>query len=153
MKIVTFFKQPTVVAIALFVLINAVMYGPSLTPSFSSDEYRHLELNTFENPIKALSVFTEYDIREWRPIVRYSLWLNYLMSENAFSFKLTNYALHIGCVIVLFLLLKNCTRNPRMSFWACVVFSIVPIHSASVNWIMGRTDIFFSFFYVLCLFF
>ena len=89
----------------LFILVafSIALYYQGITPSFSSDDYIHLKKNiSFKNAIQALSVFTEFDGREYRPLVRFTLWANSKMSASALSFHATNVLLHILCTVLVF---------------------------------------------------
>lgn len=142
------------IIIVVLIFISGLLYTRSVSVSFSSDDYIHLSKNIyFNDAIDALNVFLEFDGREYRPTVRYSLWLNYLISKNAIPFKITNIVFHIGCVILVFFVLLIITNSQIKSFFGALIFCVLPIHSSSVNFIMGRTDIFCAFFYLLSLLF
>ena len=136
----------------LFILVafSIALYGKGITPSFSSDDYVHLKRNiSFKNAIQALSVFTEFDGREYRPLVRFTLWANSKMSASALSFHATNVLLHILCTVLIFCISLSMTRNLNHSFAGGILFALLPIHSASINFIMGRTDLLGALFYLL----
>jgi protein O-mannosyl-transferase len=136
----------------LFILVafSIALYGKGITPSFSSDDYIHIEKNiSFKHAIQALSVFTEFDGREYRPLVRFTLWANSKMSASALSFHATNVLLHMLCTLLVFCISLSLTRNLNHSFAGSILFAQLPIHSASINFIMGRTDLLCALFYLL----
>ncbi len=152
-KILTAISKKSIFLIVL-IFLSVLFFAPSISPSFSSDDYRHLENNIYyKDAVDALKVFSEFDGREYRPIVRYSLWLNYQFARNAIPFKITNILFHASCVILLYFILLNIINNETKSFFGTLVFCVLPIHSASVNFIMGRTDILCAFFYLSSLLF
>ena len=143
-------KRPFCALLFILVVFSIALYYKGITPSFSSDDYVHLEKNiSFENPIQALSVFTEFDGREYRPLVRFTLWANSKMSASALSFNATNVLLHILCTVLVFCISLSMTRNLNYSFAGGILFALLPIHSASINFIMGRTDLLCTLFYLL----
>ena len=123
-----------------------------MTTSFSSDDYPHLLKNVvFDDLIGALTVFSEFDGREYRPMVRLSVWLNYQITQDATAFHYTNLFLHLGSVISLYFLLALLLENRRYAFFSSLLFALHPIHTTNVFFIHGRTDLVFGFFYLISL--
>jgi hypothetical protein len=76
-------------AIVSILLVASLLYFNGLTPSFSSDDDIHLDKNINFNPWQeAGCVFFHLDGREYRPLVRLSLWLNHQMGKTALPFQL-----------------------------------------------------------------
>ena len=137
-------------ALLLAVLLATVLsYREGMTDAFSSDDYPHLLKNVrLANAWQALSVFTEQDGREYRPLVRLSLWLNWQLSQDAAAFHWTNLILHLGNAACLLLLLRLLLGRPAPALVGGAAFALHPIHSTSVLFVMGRTDLLFSLFYL-----
>ncbi len=136
------------------IVITCLCYQKGMTISFSSDDYPHLMKNIhFDDIFDALSVFTQLDGREYRPIVRFSLWVNYQMTHNATAFHWTNLILHLTGVICLYFLFVLLIKCRIQAFFASLLFALHPIHSINVFFILGRTDLFYSLFYLLSLLF
>jgi protein O-mannosyl-transferase len=136
----------------LLLILTGLVFAPGMTESFSSDDYVHLDHNIhFKNTFEALSVFTESYGREYRPLVRFSLWLNHAMGETALPFKLTNLAMHLLCTVFLYWLLLRLGVSQGVGIVASALFALHPIHITSVQFILGRTDLVAAVFYFTAL--
>ena len=130
-------------------LAAALLYRAGMTGAFSSDDYPHLLKNIhFEDLFSALSVFCEADGREYRPLVRLSLWLNHQLAQDATAFHWTNLILHLSNAACLFVLLRLLFGRPGPALVGGAAFALHPIHSTNVLFVMGRTDLLFSLFYL-----
>lgn len=115
--------------------------------------------------IKALTaenlkvIFTE-DITKnnYHPLCMLSLAINYYFSGlNPAPYYLTNVAIHIGNVILVFFLFLAFARllkvadNGRLLIagFGALWFGIHPMHVESVAWIAERKDVLYCFFYLL----
>ena len=143
------------VLLTVTLIVTFVCYQKGMTASFSSDDYPHLPKNMhFQNIFDALTVFLEFDgrfefdDREYRPIVRFSMWLNYQITQDAKAFHYTNLILHLTIVVCLYFLLILLLENRVHAFLASLLFALHPIHTTNVFFIYGRTDLIFGFFYM-----
>ena len=144
------------VLLAVTLAVTFVCYQKGMTVSFSSDDYPHLLKNAhFEDIFDALTVFSELDGREYRPMVRFSVWLNYQITKDATAFHYTNLVLHLTIVVCLYFFLNLLLEKEHYAFLASLLFALHPIHTTNVFFIYGRTDLVFGFFYLnsLLLFF
>ncbi len=133
--------------IILIIALIAVFFA-GITPSFSSDDYVHLLHNTgFNNTWDALNVFVEPFGREYRPMVRISLWFNHLMGDTAIPFKITNLLLHIICTLIIYITLHKFNFTKKASLFGAAIFGLHPIHITSMHFILGRTDLVAAVFY------
>lgn len=77
--------------VVLLLLLTNAVFTKGVTPSFSSDDFVHLENNIhYQNFTEAFEVFRQPFGREYRPLVRLSLWLNHQMGDTALAYKLSN---------------------------------------------------------------
>ena len=60
---------------------------------------------------------------------------------NPVGFHLTNVLMHALNSILVFVLVRSLTRRFRVALAAGVLFAVHPIHTESVTWIAGRTDV------------
>ena len=129
--------------------VTFVCYQKGMTASFSSDDYPHLLKNIhFQDAFDALTVFFELDGREYRPMVRFSVWLNYQIAQDATAFHYTNLVLHLAIVVCLYFFLILLLENRMHAFLASLLFALHPIHTTNIFFIYGRTDLIFGFFYI-----
>jgi tetratricopeptide (TPR) repeat protein len=150
---------------ALVALASVIIYIPTLKSGFLWDDIQLITrpLKTSENPFAFFfggGVF-------YRPLLVLSLTFDYsLWHLNALGFHLTNILLHtLNSFLVFFLgmmLIKNnktwvisdSEEKNRLgiilpSFLAALFFALHPIHTESVAWISGRTDILSTLFFLL----
>ncbi len=129
-------------------LLTVIALYAGITPSFSSDDYVHLLRNTqFNNLNEALVVFTEPYGREYRPLVRFSLWLNHLMGDTAIPFKITNLFLHLLTTFFIYQIFNRLQFSKLATVLGTAIFALHPIHITSIHFILGRTDLIAAVFY------
>lgn len=139
--------------ILLLLVFTSAVYFKGITPSFSSDDYVHLENNIhFENLADASEVFIEPYGREYRPMVRISLWFNHLMGDSAITYKISNLLMHLMCITLLYGLMLRLGIAKTTALIASSVFALHPIHTTSVLFILGRTDLVAAVFYLATLY-
>jgi len=85
----------------------------------------------------------------YRPIVVLTFYLNYVMGGlNPAGYHVLNVLIHTGCAGLVFVL----GRQLGLLQWVClggaVLFFVLPIHTDSVFWIVGRTDTVCALFYL-----
>lgn len=134
---------------ALFaVLLAGILYLPGVTPALSGDDYVHTYKNRHP-PADWHRYFLELDGREYRPIIRLSLALDHhLWAGRARGYHVTNLLLHLANTAFVFLLTWILSNNLVLAFASSALFAVHPIHSYSVNAVMGRTDVLMTSFYL-----
>lgn len=151
MTIVQRLSRPGV-GLGLVLLVAFAVLLPGVNGSFSSDDYAHLSRNLeLDGLWQVLGVFAQADGREYRPLVRVSLWLNARMGETALAFKLTNVLLHLLTTALLYRLLRRVGAGLWPGLAGALLFALHPIHTTSIHFIMGRTDLLASVFYLAAL--
>lgn len=137
----------------LLLLFTSAIYFKGITPSFSSDDFVHLENNIhFENLADASAVFIKPYGREYRPLVRLSLWLNHHMGDSALAYKISNLFMHLMCIALLYGLMLRLGAAKSAALIASGIFALHPIHTTSVFFILGRTDLVAAVFYLATLY-
>lgn len=137
----------------LLLLFTSIIFLKGITPSFSSDDFVHLENNIhFENLTAATEVFVKPYGREYRPLVRLSLWLNHQMGDTALPYKISNLLMHLLCVALLYGLLLRLDATKITALIGSSIFALHPIHTTSVHFILGRTDLVAAVFYLATLY-
>lgn len=137
----------------LLLLVTSAVYFKGITPSFSSDDFHHLENNIhFENLADAAEVFIKPYGREYRPLVRLSLWANHQIGDSALAYKISNLVMHLLCIALLYGLMLRLGVAKIAALIASSIFALHPIHTTSVHFILGRTDLVAAVFYLATLY-
>jgi tetratricopeptide (TPR) repeat protein len=83
----------------------------------------------------------------YRPVI----YLTYLVDRTVWGlrpagFHATNLAFHAAATILLFLLGRRLLRSSGTAWLTAALFAVHPVHTESVTWISGRTDVVASAF-------
>lgn len=90
----------------------------------------------------------------YRPLITFTFLLVYqLDGPVAYGFHLLNVCLHVATVCLLFLVTNRMFRNRNLALVAAALFALHPIHTESVAWISGLTDLELTFFLLLAFWF
>jgi Tfp pilus assembly protein PilF len=85
----------------------------------------------------------------YRPISIFGFLICYqLFGLLPYGFHLANLVLHALIVCVLFGLTKRLFRDQWLAFGAAAIFALHPIHTESVAWVSGVTDLDLALFYL-----
>ena len=88
----------------------------------------------------------------YRPAVTLTFFLDLLLwGLNPFGFHLTNVLAHTLTSVCVFGLARRVTREAPVAVAAGVVFAVHPVHSESVAFVSGRTDVLAALFSVAAL--
>jgi tetratricopeptide (TPR) repeat protein len=150
----------TALALTLF---TALVYANTLDNGFVWDDehlilldQRHTDGQSFAKYF--VGDFFAHRLEEahygyYRPLVSLSYGLDTAISGlMPAGFHLTNLVLHIGCVLLVWALGLRLFRGERS--WAAAgaaLFAVHPIHTESVAWISGRTDVLATLFFLAAL--
>jgi protein O-mannosyl-transferase len=86
----------------------------------------------------------------YRPLMTFAYLLAYkIFGPLPFGFHLANLGVHVAVVLLLFVLTEQLFHDRLLSLIACGLFALHPIHTESVSWIAGITDLELSFFFLL----
>jgi protein O-mannosyl-transferase len=145
------FCSPIGLGVGLFV-VSVALYANTFAHDFVWDDiYLILEDHTVKSFRYLGDIFTsdffghqEDDLvyGYYRPVVSLSYVVDYaIWQENPFGYHLTNTLLHaVATVLVLVALLKM-RMEKRPAFFGALLFAVHPMHTESVAWISGRTDL------------
>lgn len=160
-----YLKKKIYYACILVILISFTVYFNSLFNEFVWDDIllieRNEHLQDFGKFIKTLTkdfFFNETGnapAKEgyYRPVITLSYYVDYkLWEKNPFGYHLTNLIFHTANSLLIFFIINELTTNFSLSLLTALVFSVHPVHSESVSWISGRTDVIAGFFYFLSLY-
>lgn len=142
------------------VLLAALPYLNTLTNSFVYDDRQQVIENPYIHSFRYLgrifgtTVWTfegaQGATNYYRPLMTFA----YLLAYKAFGlipfgFHLLNIALHISVVLLVFAVAERLFRDRLLSLIAAGLFALHPIHTESVAWIAGITDLELSVFFLL----
>jgi len=143
-KGLTFLKLCTAVVFAILAWIAS---GISLL----DDDWGHLKLAS-KGVVFAFTTGWEGLIGQggyYRPMVVLSFYLDYLIGGYAPAiYHIHNIAIHAGCAYLIFLFARCLSTDRAVAWGAALLFFVIPIHTDSVFWIVGRTDLLCALFYL-----
>jgi len=97
----------------------------------------HAQNDGFYRPIT--NIFFCFDFMFWR--------------SNPVGYHITNILLHIGNTITLFYWCKLITKKTAISLVSAALFSLQPLHTSTVTYISGRTELIFSLFFLMSIYY
>jgi Tfp pilus assembly protein PilF len=129
-----------------------IPFVPSITGDLVwDDRLLILEEARFHSPNYLTEVFTGgffddvdelYRYGYYRPLTSISLYLTWrVFGEAPMPYHLTNIALHVAAVLLLFAILRALFPEQRVvAAVGAGLFAVHPVHVESVAWVAGRTD-------------
>ena len=149
--------------ILFFLLLAvAVVYANSLRAGFVQDDNALIVRKQayFSHQGTAVKILTSSDAPlggknpYYRPLNTFSYMLDhYLWGLHPFWYHLENLLLHLGVVVVFYLLLIEAFGDSRLAFFAAVLFAVWPANAESVDWVSARNTLFCAFFSIASLLF
>jgi len=149
-------KRNAVVCLVL-ALVTLALYNPvTHHPFVNFDDDRYVTENphvrqglTGETVVWAL---TSTEQANWHPLTWMSHALDYsLFHLNPAGHHFTSVLLHVGNVLLLYLLLVWATGRLGPSLFVAALFALHPINVESVAWIAERKNVLCTFFFLLTL--
>jgi len=121
------------------VVKNTLIRSPQNLPlSFINDLYFGVTSGSnFYRPLQTISYIFDYHF--WQ--------------LNPFGYHLTNIFLQVGVSFLVFLLLINLSINFPIALACALFFALSPLHTESVTYISGRTEMLMGFFVIISLIF
>lgn len=118
-------------------------------PTYIYDNVRLLDGLSVENIKWA---FSEFYFANWHPLTS----LSYMLDVDLFGlgprgFHITNLVVHMGCVVLFYVLGFRLTRSLGVAFLAALLFGVHPLRVESVAWISERKDVLSGFFCLLAM--
>jgi len=99
--------------------------------------------------------FTQYLMLPWvyRPVIFLSLFVDkQLWGLHPFGYHLTNLVYHLGVVVLVFLWGALVLGDRRVALAGGLLFAVMPVHSESVAWVSGRSDLICACYFMLALY-
>jgi hypothetical protein len=138
----------------LLIVISFAALSASLLGSFVWDDINLITMQIHN--LGGLSLFRSGGFY-YRPVVGVTFLLDFLIWHwSPLGYHLSNVILHTLCVLLVFQLIKiilnyhSKIKNKHIpAFFTAALFAVHPIHTESVAWIAGRTDISATLFFLL----
>ncbi len=147
-----------VIAFGIIALIILIAYSNTFTASFHFDDTASIQEN---HMIKRVTIDNLVSILKGvRPVVYLSIMLNYQLSGlNVVGWHIFNIAFHIANSFFVYLLIswtlnsrslekKYGNKAKQMALFAALLFAAHPIQTESVTYIISRTELLATFFYL-----
>jgi len=152
------YKRFNLIALSCLAVMILIAYGNTFTASFHFDDNPSIQENplirhvTADNVIKILT--------GGRPMVYLSIMLNYQINGlNVIGYHVFNIGIHIANSYFVYLLIlwtlmlpqfrqSYAERARRMALFGALLFGVHPIQTESVTYIISRTELLATFFYL-----
>ena len=144
-----------ILAVLVIIVTNAVCYSRSMSAYFLADDFVHVAYlaDVFSgHPEKLLDNFTGNWMHAWgtqfyRPFISLTLALDYAIGQgNSYVFHISNLLYQIASSILLFFIARRLLVGFLPQQQVCgalagaLFFSVSPLHTEVVSWIIGRVD-------------
>jgi len=144
----------------ILILLASLPYVNSLANSFVYDDRQQILENPYVHSFRYLgrifgSTVWSFEGAQgvtnyYRPLMTFAYLIGYkIYGRIPFGFHLINLILHVAVVLLVFLVTDRLFHDRLISMIASGLFALHPIHTESVAWIAGITDLELSFFFLL----
>ncbi len=143
------------------ILAGVAVYWSSFSGAFMFDDDLWI-IN--DEKIRSLSPITKFLIGDRRPVVTFSLAVNYALGElDTWGYHLVNLTIHLLTALTLFGCIRRTMLTPAMrdrfaqssasmAFAAALLWVIHPLNTQSVTYIIQRAESMMGLFYMLTLY-
>ncbi len=148
-----------VVLVILIAVVSILIFYKTSGFDFVADDWRliYYKLDFLKDWSNLKTVFTQpfpaetYEpIPFYRPIITLANFINFhLLGKTTFGYHIANLGFHTLNAILLYLLIFLIFKRELLSLLTALFFAAHPIHTNSVVWISGRTDVIACFFVLL----
>lgn len=151
-------KMFNLVAFGLIAVMVLIAYSNTFTASFHFDDTHSIVENPYIKRVALENI--KYLLSANRPVVNLTLMLNYQLSGlNVVGWHMFNIAVHIANAFFVYLLIFNTMNMPlfgkkyeesakRLALFGALLFGVHPIQTESVTYIITRTELVTTFFYL-----
>lgn len=145
-------------AAALIIVLTLLAYSNTFHASFHFDDDASISENPTIKQVTGANIFAL--LRTNRPVTSLSLMFNYAVSGmNVLGWHIFNISFHIANGILVYVLLlwtltlsafegKYGERAKRMALFGALLFSLHPIQTESVTYIISRSELLAGFFFL-----
>ncbi len=140
---------------ALFIVsLCAVLYANALANPFHMDDHTIIVNNPRVRDFRTTELLTGnyWHLGDtdplYRPLVMLSYAANWAISQQAWAFRLPNLIAHAGVCVLLLALTRRIFRSYRVALVTAAFFAVHPLHTESLNTIVGRADMLVALFMI-----
>ncbi|MFA5091003.1 MAG: tetratricopeptide repeat protein [Candidatus Omnitrophota bacterium] len=150
------------VIVLLLFAVSLAIYANSLNGDFLLDDKLIIKVNEYIKDIRNLpriithQVFIfqsdplENQYKLYRPVYILSFALDYfLFGLKPFGYHLTNVLMHSFTAFLVFLFILGFFKDYRLALLSSILFCLHPLHTETVSFISGRSEILVSMFSLL----
>lgn len=149
------------IAFGIIAVIILIAYSNTFTASFHFDDTASIEENHLIKRITTENIIEIF--KGVRPVVYLSIMLNYQLGGlNVVGWHIFNIGFHIANSFLVYLLISSTLNLPtlsmqyadkakRMALFAALLFAVHPIQTEAVTYIISRTELLATFFYLAAL--
>ena len=140
---------------ALFVLIIAfasvIVYRQAFSIFFTQDDFILATEFSQNNLVQDIgNVFGPPRVTHWRPLHNlYFLIAGNLFDKNYLYYHLFTFLIHMGIVFLVFKVVDNITKNPKIAYISSFIYAVHPAHFVTLFWISGSATSIGFFFLLL----
>lgn len=150
--------------VVLLILAGALPYINTLANAFVFDDHNQIEFNPYlQNFHHLKEIFSTnvwsfeggYGVTNYyRPMMTLGFLLCYqLFGPLPYGFHLANLFAHTAVVLMLYAASRRMFEDRWPAFLAAAAFALHPVHTESVDWVSGVTDLEVTFFMLLTFWF
>lgn len=133
----------------LLIILTAAVYLNSLPNHFVWDDEFLIENNSdIRNHLYVSTIFTtdlfhntDPGTPYYRPLQTISYMLDYaIWGLDAWGYHLTSILLHLACVLLIWLLIRQISGQDLSAFLVAALFAVHPINTNAITYVAGRAD-------------
>ena len=132
-------------------LVTLIAYSGSFDGEFVSDDVRRVRDNLYIRSLDAehiKNIFRNFDGANYMPLKVLSLAVDYrLWGPAPRGYHITNLILHIGCAVLIYLILMRLGLSPVAACLTAMLWAVHPLQVESVAWISERKNVLSGLFF------
>ncbi len=148
-------KNPTKYYLSLLgiLILMVAIYLPTLKAYFIVDDFMWINIVGGKGWQEIPAFFTKLSgVRFFRPFIKLAFWFDYsLYGLNQMGYHLTNLILHACNIILAFCLCYILSKKMGIATLAALIFALHPMHTESISYISGRTELIHAVFFLTSL--
>ena len=104
------------------------------------------------DPEHVWRIFVSYDPELYVPLTLLTYQMEYTITGlHPFLYHLDNLLLHLGSIVLVFMVLKRLTKDERLALFIAGIFALHPLNAETVSWAAARKDLLSGFLILLSL--